>query len=629
MQDKAITAIGRLKGDQSLKPYQNFVQNLFPAKNYDMVLVVFDYEKEEGNYTFAYSKIDSQKVSKRNYLQYAYRKGSPRGGDITFTTKFNNIDKLFSTLNNQLKKLITFCEIENLQDDLSFFRSFQTALEQYQTAVEADLKDQWEHSLGNPKIPLGFSFLFLHDEQEKYLTEFESIQKLLYQTGTAGKSEKYNVISEGHDQLCSICMQKKTVLHGFASPFKYATVDKIGLVSGFFNQKDNWKNYPICSDCALDFEIGYKYVTQKLRNSFYGNSFYLIPKVLGDSNDRALENVTKDFEELNYTYRSGEKIKSRENRLMREISNRPNQYLINLLFFDEDPKNKSIRIKLFLEEILPSRFQEIFVRASKAVEQHDIFKQAITVKKVPQDLAFSFGILKGFFQDSFYEIIQTVFLGSPLRESVVMTKIMNVIRSNYNKSQSSDSYVDPLKWSVLKGIMTILYFKELNIIPNHKNNDMEVDNTVNIPSTELDKKQPKFSEEKFEQFLKDNQGFLDDKAKIGVFAVGIYVRFLLDLQWQNMNRATPFEKKFKGYHLNAELIKKLYLDAKSKISQFARQSGFYTYQNLREKYINPYFILNEHKLRNFTDDQLSFYFVAGLELANEFKNNNQKEDNHE
>jgi len=96
-----------------------------------------------------------------------------------------------------------------------------------------------------------------------------------------------------------------------------------------------------------------------------------------------------------------------------------------------------------------------------------------------------------------------------------------------------------------------------------------------------------------------------------------------------MNKSTPFEKKFRGYNLNATLLKKLYLDAKHKISQYIKSGGFYTYSNLREDIINPYFISNEYKMKELSDDEISFYFVAGLEFANKFKNKNSKEDNDE
>lgn len=638
MQDRAIIEIGRLKGNKTAKPYQNFIQNMFPGKDYDIVLAMFKFQKEDGNYRIEFDKIDSQKAGEKNnnYIKYAYRKGSARGGDITFTTKFNNIEKLFSTIQNQLKKLIAFCEQEKLFDDLAFFNSFQNVIDKDTEVIEAELSDKWGSSLGNAKISLGFSFVFKNGEEIMHLEDFESIQKLLYQIGTAGKSEKYKVISEGHNEMCSICMEKKPVLHGFASPFKYATVDKTGLVSGFFNQKNNWKNYPICSDCALDFEMGQKYVTQYLDRYFYGKGYYLIPKLLigSKSNPEELDKVLSILDSLKYVQSEGKMVRMKEKIMMREIAKQDNFFTLNLLFYEENPTTKAIKIKLMLEEIMPSRFQRLFVTAPKAIEKNRMFKDALIIKKVPQNLEFSFAVLRAFFNDDFYGIIQTVFMGLPLNEEMLFTKFMQLIRSNYNKKQTSDSdkkFIEPIYWTVLKAIMTILYLKELNIIPNHKND--KIMNVLNEPETnppEKEKREPVFNEAEFEQFLKENKdGFLDSDVKIGVFLVGVYVRFLLNLQYNNMNKNTPFEKKFKGYNLNASLIKKLYLEAKDKISQFIRRGGFYTYKNLREKYINEYFFKNEHKLSELTDDQLSFYFVAGLEFANQFKNKNSKEDNND
>src|SRR5690606_9749208 len=98
MQDRAITEIGSLElskqGD--LKPYQLYVEEITPGNVCTMALIVFEIRDE----SIQYKHVDVAKVNDDNYQKFGYRKGSARGGDITFTTKFGDLDKKLGVLLN-------------------------------------------------------------------------------------------------------------------------------------------------------------------------------------------------------------------------------------------------------------------------------------------------------------------------------------------------------------------------------------------------------------------------------------------------------------------------------------------------------------------------------------------------
>ena len=91
MQDKAIAAIGRwqLEEKKNLEPVDLYIENMFPGKDWQMLLLIFEITETNGELSCNYKGIDIEKVSADNegYRKYAYRKGSARGGDVTFTTK--------------------------------------------------------------------------------------------------------------------------------------------------------------------------------------------------------------------------------------------------------------------------------------------------------------------------------------------------------------------------------------------------------------------------------------------------------------------------------------------------------------------------------------------------------------
>ena len=621
MQDKAFVQIGKifLKEMGDKEPYQLFIQNMFPGKeNYNMILPVFELNTEDDLFICTFRHVDIQNVSKSNFEKYAYRKGTARGGDITFTTKFGDIEKKFRTLvDQQFKNLVFLLSKSVLAKDFKIFNAVYKFLlykENFSQVIE-ELTSIYERLPKDDKTSSGLSVLFVVDGEEKYLSDFKIIHLVLTASGTEEKSEKYNVKSEGLNQVCSICMQKKSKVHGFASPFKYSTVDKPGMVSGFFRQENNWKNYPICTDCSLQFELGRTYVANNLNGYFYGKAYFLVPKTILSKDDKNLEKALKRLKNI-YTNLSAEgaKIQYREDSLQKMIAEENDYFNLNLLFYEENPTTKAIKIKLMLEEIVPSRFRKLFVDVPQKINQHKLYKDAISVKKVKSDLVFSFGVLKTFFEEDFFDLIQKVFMLQNISTEALYTKFMSVIRQNYNKMQSSEGYVEMTNLTIRKAHLTIAYFQELGIIETKlKNKPMDI--------IEPQGKKPAFNIEKLNQFVAENSGFLDTDYKIGIFSVGILVRLLLNIQHANLGN-TPFEKKLKGYNLSADILKSIYIEALNKISQY---QGFYAYANLRE-FIDQHFILNIHKVNKISNNELSFYFVSGLEFGNQFKNTEAKEE---
>jgi CRISPR-associated protein Csh1 len=168
--------------------------------------------------------------------------------------------------------------------------------------------------------------------------------------------------------------------------------------------------------------------------------------------------------------------------------------------------------------------------------------------------------------------------------------------------------------TVRKAHLTISYFQELGLIDHNLN-------YILMDAIEQPEKKSAFDVEKLKRFVDENKGFLDSDYKVGIFSVGILVRLLLNIQQVNLGN-TPFEKKLKGYSLSSDLLKNVYMEALSKISQY---QSFYAYSNLRE-FIDHYFILNIHKVNKISNNELSFYFVSGLEFGNQFKNTEVSEE---
>lgn len=622
MQDKAIAQIGhwQLEQNKDLDPVDLYIENMFPDKDYQMLLLVFEFASENEVLTCAYKGIDIEKVKKdsSSYRKYAYRKGtSGRAGDVTITTKISNTKKLENIRDLQFLKFKDCAENEK---EFTLFKLIESEYKARYTTIKSEVESILKGSPKEEKESLGISMVVDEDSNRKYLNDFSTVRQIIAEAYLDSKISQNNKESKTESKHCSVSGQVADDIYGFAAPFKYSSPDKPGFISGFFNKEKFWRNYPVSSKEALALEYGKRYIKQHLTGYFYGQEFLFVPHPIIRSNNNELEMIVELLKDAFATARekkiSKEERSDAEEYVQKIIARQENYFYLDILFYSEDKKTEAISIEMMLEEILPSRFHKLFVEVPDLVNRNPLFKNAIVIKKVEQDLKFSFGIVRDFFGDKFLDIVQRIFVCKPISKAFLFERIIGVIRKNYNESHTQDKWTEPAGWSVLKAIMLINYLQELGIIENNK--------TYNYMDTStIEKKSGRFNLDAFNQFVKENESFLDSDIKAGIFAVGVMVRFLFDIQHANLSN-TPFENKLRGYKLNPELLMQVYTEALDKIQKY--QKNFYVYGDLREV-ISHYFVTKKQELVSLSNNELSFYFVAGLEMGRKFKNN--KEENNQ
>ena len=616
MQDKAIAAIGewQLEENKDLEQVDLYIENMFPGKDYQMLLLVFEINKNKDDLHCAYKGIDIEKVSaeKEDYRKYAYRKGSARGGDITFTTKISSpVDKKVNGIKETtFKNILSF--IKGKHKDVPVFQKLKTCFEENETEITTTIDERFQNFTRDEIISTGLSFRIIENGSIKYLRDFDLLKELIILSGSITNYTHAGIESKSKNKLSSVSGKAANDIYGFAAPFKYSSPDKPGFISGFFNKKQNWRNYPISSEETLILELGRKYIQQNLTGYFYGYEYMTVPHPIIKTNTQDLKSIIRLLKTAFDDEKKAKKEKKKraEDKVQRIIAEEKNYFNLDILFFKEDKKTRAITITLMLEEILPSRFRMLFIDAPEKVNKCPLFKNAITIKKELQDLVFSYQIIKGFFEKDFLDVVQKLFLGKKISDEYIYEHIIDVIRKNHNAAKTSDGWVEPMNWTIKKAIMLIAYLQELKIINYNQNYTyMEIESTT--------KKESRFNPEGFNDFVKTNTNFLDSDIKIGIFAVGVLVRFLYDIQSQSLNTSNPpFENKLKGYKLNPEILMNVYTEALSKIQKY--QKNNYVYTELRN-IISQYFVTKSPNLSKMTNNELSFYFVAGLEIGKKFK----------
>ena len=616
MQDKAIAAIGewQLEKNKDLEPVDLYIENMFPGKDYQMLLLVFEINITNGELVCNYKGIDIEKVSaeKEDYRKYAYRKGSARGGDITPTTKISTPvkTKISGICNTTLKNISSFNKKHN---DIKYFNLLNITLIQKLEEITNYIDELFANFTKDETVSSGLSFKIIINEETNYIRDFELIKEVIISSGATSNYIHSGTESKTKNKISSLSGQLSDEVFGFAAPYKYSSPDKPGFISGFFNKKYNWRNYPIGSNETLSLELGRKFIQQNLTGYFYGNEYMIVPHPIIKTKSNDLELVIKLLKTAFDDERQSKELKKRsEDRVQKTIAQEKNYFYVDMLFYKEDKKTGAISINLMIEELLPSRFRQLFIDTPAIVNQGRIFKNAITIKKELQNLTFSFQIIKVFFEKTFLEIVHKIFIGTPISKDLIFTNIIAIIRKNYNASKTADGWVEPLNWTVKKAIMLLNYLQELNII-NYNQNYKYMEPEI------TQKKESRFFLEGFNEFVKENNSFLDSDIKVGIFSVGVLTRFLFDIQYQSLKN-TPFENKLRGYKLNPELLMQVYTEALDKIQKY--QKSFFIYNDLRE-IINKNFVLKTPDLAKMTNNELSFYFVAGLEMGKQFKKEKQ------
>jgi len=577
---------------------------------------IFSIVLQEINGEYIYKNIDYEQYSKEKLKKYLYKQGNSRSPDITPTSRITRVKKEGTKQTTfELKILSWFKEYKKLGSDknVNFLVKVGDCLRKNKDKIEKDLEMQYG---GINKKEKGVLTIKINN---KYLGDFEIFRNILVNSASENYYKKFGKISKSENKLCSVCKKKNEEVYGFVSTFNFYTVDKRGFITGGFRQESSWKNYPVCLNCALTLEEGKKYLQDNLNFNFYGFRYLLIPKFIKSIQKEVQKEIFRTIESQKDP-RFGKKeirhLTNDENEALYLMSEQENFLNNNFLFYSA-PKGFDgavFNILLYIEDILPSRLKRLFL-AKEKIDQEEIFKNCMVAtfndrgkKDGEMPLEFNFGILRTFFpkvsnnrtfDKYFLDIVNKIFTNKPVNYDFLLNFIMQKIRDDFINGY-------PIKIDTLKGFMLLNYLNQLKILKLKKEVRMETKNLFMCGSeeTEIDKKIKSF----FDQF----PDFFSSNVKKAIFLEGVLAQYLLNIQYQE-RKANPFRVKLKGLKLDEKQIKKLLPEIQNKLEEYGKNY----YRDL-ETIISEYFVSAGNDW-NITNDEISFYFVLGMNLSNLFK----------
>ena len=561
---------------------------------------------DKKNGEFKYTGIEIEEFSKEKLMKYLYRKGGgARGTDITPTSMVTEIEKTFN-----IKILSWFKKYNSDQNNqCNLLHKIYLVLENNKIKIIQDLKEKSEK--GNNIISLKIN--------GNYLGDLEIFKNILVSNARENYFKKFGIESKSEEKLCSVCKKRQSEVYGFVSTFNFYIVDKPGFVSGGFRQKNSWRNYPVCLNCALTLEEGRKYLRDNLNFNFYGFRYLLIPKFVKGIQEEIQNSIFKAIKsqkDPKFIKKEIKRLTNDEDEALELMSKKEN-YLNNNFLFYYAPKGfdgKVFNILLYVEDILPSRLKKLF-EAKEKIDQEEMYRNCMVPtfndrgkKDGEKPLEFNFGILRTFFprisnnrtfNKYFLDITNKIFTNKPVEYDFLLNFIVKKIRDDFTKDYST-------KIDTLKGFMLLNYLKELKILKLKKEVKMETKDLLSLESEEKEIK------ERVELFFNKFSNFFNSNLKKAIFLEGVLTQYLLNIQYQE-RKSTPFRVKLKGLKLDEKQIKKLLPEIQNKLEEYGKN-----YYRDIESIISNYFVLSGNDW-SLTNNEISFYFTLGMNLSNLFK----------
>ncbi|MFW5891542.1 MAG: TIGR02556 family CRISPR-associated protein [bacterium] len=598
----ALKVMGDYVQDKTEKKFlSQVVENPNSNGKYKTVLVILFNNNDE----LKYQKIRMEEFTKKKLDKYAYVSGSPRGGDLTPTSKITKLESTYSRIQRPLKKLVN--KIKK-QDELN--QEEETIIEIFNLFQDEELSDKIYQELeaisydDNAVLTIAVT----ENDEIKYVGDFNKFTESLldkYEKGfyfkkSYNKAEKNSV---GKNNECYICSKEKDETYGYVGTFAFYTLDKPGFTTGGFNRGEAWKNYPVCSDCARTLDLGKKYLEENLSSRFSGINYFIIPKTIfsAEMETEEMFEILEELEEkkkLSLEKNNKKSLSGSQDDLFQMMGEFNNYVNFNLMFYEEI--NSAFRILLYVEDVLPSYIQKIFA-AKDEIDNDNLFVN-LQGKDGPFKLSLTFNTISNFFyvnqrgkQDftkMFLEITNNIFSEKRVAYDLLINRFISHIREKFVNSQSY--WLDNLK-----ALQILKFLNKLDLLNEKRKEDKF------MPTVDSEYKK------NIVEFLNGHNDVLNSNSKKLVFLEGVLAQKLLNIQASDRNGSQPFKARLNGLKLNEKIIKRLYPEIINKLEEYKKN-----YYTDLEELIADYIL--ESNLSEISNNEISFYFVTGMNQANKF-----------
>ena len=393
----------------------------------------------------------------------------------------------------------------------------------------------------------------------------------------------------GEELHCSICCEIKPKVFGNFSELKTYNLDKRGMIAGGFSTEQTSRNFPVCPECAATLALGINSATTLLSYKMAGQDFLLLPQCDDAGLRETFVSICEEGRKRDsLAEKDLNKITEDEAEILDDVAKQfgvSDRLSLKVVFYES--KKNSWRIKAEINQVLPSRIQEIF-EAKKLVERRSWNADGKT--NVSMFLIREFA--GGSFTNSKREFlghIDAIFRGRSLDFKTVLRNIVDKILHTSKRDEKKAGYVIKRAWLIYD------FYQQLSVIPTSKGRPM---------NTQMSEKSA------YGKYLDTNAEFFGSSSKRIAFLTGALARQVMNAQKKKLE-STPFAKKFKGMRITPPMLRKLLAQSKEKLRAYDVDE-LPSNRDLIELLCDQWV-----ECKNDIDlsvDETTFYFTIGLTL---------------
>lgn len=614
---EALYKIGKLLDTEFIDIFTDDITTFKPKDKNPKPLLIFSIilKKENDVYTFGDGKgnfidIEEAESSKKNI--YLYHHVSGRADPVTpfmlltknnlsfseqkfkfiiILNKFINENKDYFKKHEEKKN-----EIENIINIL------KTSLLDIETKLMEKLQ---EYDVIKSKTALNMNiFLTIKindDNNLQFINEHDFIKGTIIDQNM--KMYYMYHQSKSKKKVCYLCKENEKNVWGKVGTYKFYTVDKFSSITGGFDKKTVWKNYPVCEDCAFQLEKARKYFDEHLNFRFHNLNYLLIPELVFND-QKNLEEVLDEMENLTAYDSNIEKAEENydvEDEIILSLKNSKNYMLLNFWFYHIHSTYKQYTILGHIQDVPPSRLSEIAIIQDKILNL-ELFKNH-KKKSV-------FALLRTFFNSEkekkkqktqltydkyFIDVVTDIFVKNPISQDFLLKHLMSKIRTHYN---------DYLCYYTMSAYKILLFLEEMKIL-KRRNKEM-VDSIAN---------------EEYKEFFEKHK-MLKTNTEKGVFLLGVFAQRLISTQEKDRG-SSPFIRRLNGLKIDKKTVQRLLPEIMNKLNEYKENINYKLRTVTAE-------CLSNSDLDKYPVDELSFYFALGMCLSGRVKvENNELTDENE
>lgn len=569
-----------------------------------------------------FKRVGIDLLDEKKRTRYLYRKGSSRGTDVTPIALITKPERTFpNKILNWFNRDYSNPLFELAPDEVTFLNAIKETIEENRENILDEIGQKVKGLTSKEKAVL--SLKFLRGTEPLYLGDLSLFKKIFRIEALEQFSSSDGVKSVANNKVCSICTEKSDEVYGFVAPWAFYTVDKPGFVTGGgFKQAEAWRCNPVCHRCALQLVEGKNWLGKNSSFRLYDYKYYIIPKPLLQSKEayRILESYHREAtnDEKNFKLSTSHRrlLDDRSEEALDELSNQPNAFNCDIIVYEES--NNAFRILTSIEGIFPSRLSALF-DAKKIVDISPLFKDftvpVFTERKKTGETRyeFTFGSFWYFFGKEkerdlsgyFLDIVGKSFQGQKISYPLLLWGVIEKIRRQHAQGL-------PTREATLKAWACIMYLDKLGVLGEYdpqgslKSNGglfgLENDDRVSAA----------------EKFFGEHPKFFDTAEKRATFLVGAISQLLMDIQYTDRGSA-PFRVRLQGLKMDQRLVQSLLPETINKLEEYDKN-----YYRGLERLASKYFVEVE-PVWKMSRDEVSFYFVTGMNLAVMFKMKGEKQ----